>query len=317
MGRLLQCLLLPMAVALAVAHACAAACRAVLQAARRAAWIAADGVADALHNIFCRVAPPVLLRLFTLPEHIYFVMDGNRRWAKGRGMQSAAGHAAGYHTLQRLLRLISRLRVREVTVYAFSIPNFERSAAEKEFLFTLATRKLREMLQHGDIIEQYDLRVRVVGEKDRLPQELREAAEEVERATAHRTTCVLNIAFAYAARQEMLRAGCGGGEAADVGRRLWVPPPPPGSRPPLLIRTSGEQRFSDFLIWQTACGLLVFQKTLWPDYRPWHLAAALWRYSRSYRSIAAAQRRCEHLAQQPAAAACRGHRGAPQPPSAP
>eukprot|EP01065_Artemidia_motanka_P027262 TRINITY_DN32486_c0_g1_i1.p1 TRINITY_DN32486_c0_g1~~TRINITY_DN32486_c0_g1_i1.p1 ORF type:complete len:289 (+),score=56.61 TRINITY_DN32486_c0_g1_i1:75-941(+) len=250
----------------------------------RAVWWLQDSVYSAAGSMFSRIAAPLIRRWLVVPDRVYFVMDGNRRWARARGLPTAEGHAAGYLTLQRLLSMVQAVGIREVTVYAFSIPNFQRSAGEKSYLMQLATDKLREMMRHGDIIDKYDLRVRVVGQRDRLPASLVEAAEAVEKHTASRGTCTLNIAFAYAARQEML--------SSEEGVNLWVPAPEPTERPPLFVRTSGEKRFSDFLTWQSGCAPLVFHKGLWPDYRPWHLAAALLKYHSCAQPASAAARRC-------------------------
>eukprot|EP00756_Hemistasia_phaeocysticola_P054376 Hpha_TRINITY_DN30303_c0_g1::TRINITY_DN30303_c0_g1_i1::g.147114::m.147114/K11778/DHDDS, RER2, SRT1; ditrans,polycis-polyprenyl diphosphate synthase len=264
----------------------------------RTLWFLEDYVLSTLASIFVFFAVPILRRILpAIPPRVYLVMDGNRRWAKARGLPTRDGHSAGYLTLQRLLKMLSGLGVKEVVVYAFAIPNFKRSAEEKSFLMDLATDKLREMQKRGDIVDKYDLKVRVVGDKSRLPPKLVKVALEVEAATAHRETCTLAIAFAYAARQEIQMAlgeavAHGDTSSESVGKRLWVPPPADSELPPLLVRTSGETRYSDFLVWQSGCAPLVFQNVNWPDYRPWHLAVALVRYARQSHAAADAARRC-------------------------
>ena len=253
-------------------------------AALRSKTSTVEAALDLLSTAVATVAVPVLRRVCHIPHTVCFVMDGNRRWATQRGLPTRDGHAEGYKTLQQLLLVCSALGVREVTVYAFSIPNFKRGAEEKTYLMRLAAEKFDEMLTRGDVVEEHDVRVRVVGARARLPEAVQEAAARVEARTKHRRGCTLNIAFAYASRTELLAHAA---EGACSGQ-LWVPTCTAPS-PPLFVRTSGEQRFSDFLTWQSGYAHLVFQKVLWPDYRVWHLVYALVDYTWRYKSTAAAR----------------------------
>eukprot|EP01063_Lacrimia_lanifica_P019722 TRINITY_DN27165_c0_g1_i1.p1 TRINITY_DN27165_c0_g1~~TRINITY_DN27165_c0_g1_i1.p1 ORF type:complete len:282 (+),score=53.57 TRINITY_DN27165_c0_g1_i1:60-905(+) len=253
--------------------ACAAVV--VLVAALGACWDALPGWAvDCLADAFTAVAVPAAKRWLRVPENMYFVMDGNRRWAKQKHQPTLTGHTEGYETLKRLLQVLSDLGVREVTVYAFSVQNFRRGEEEKAYLMQLARQRLEEMVTREDVISKHDVRVRVVGERGMLPRDVVEAAARAEAHTAHRQGCTLNIAFAYASRQELVHY-------ARTGK-LHVDAHDASPHPPLFVRTSGEQRFSDFLTWQSACAHLCFQKILWPDYRPWHLMAALLDYNVHY-----------------------------------
>eukprot|EP01064_Diplonema_japonicum_P001172 TRINITY_DN10755_c0_g4_i1.p1 TRINITY_DN10755_c0_g4~~TRINITY_DN10755_c0_g4_i1.p1 ORF type:complete len:294 (+),score=44.04 TRINITY_DN10755_c0_g4_i1:55-882(+) len=250
------------------------ACACIVYLGDTVGWFAplAEVILDKVADMVSWVGVPLAKRFLEIPEDIYFVMDGNRRWAKKKGWHTKLGHIAGYRCLQRLLSLCNALGVKEVTVYAFSIPNFKRTKEEKDCLMGLAEEKLTEMLSREDIVSRHGVRVRVVGDKQRLPPSVVAAAEKAEKFTASHTTCTLNICFAYASRTELTHY-------AKTGS-LWVPSPK--RKPPLFVRTSGEQRFSDFMIWQSAFAHLCFQPILWPDYRSWHLFYALSGYSARY-----------------------------------
>ncbi|KAJ9450569.1 Isoprenyl transferase [Diplonema papillatum] len=139
------------------------------------------------------------------------------------------------------------------------------------------------MTRKGHIIEEHDVAVRVVGDLSMVPENVAEAAEDVRKLTGHRTGCTLNIALAYASRREMAHLATTGS--------LWVPTPV--QKPPLFIRTSGEHRFSDFLIWQSSFAHLCFQSVLWPDYRSWHLFKALVQYNKYYAVTLRAMKSCQ------------------------
>eukprot|EP01060_Flectonema_neradi_P013299 TRINITY_DN20056_c0_g1_i1.p1 TRINITY_DN20056_c0_g1~~TRINITY_DN20056_c0_g1_i1.p1 ORF type:complete len:285 (+),score=45.60 TRINITY_DN20056_c0_g1_i1:46-855(+) len=245
---------------------------------------ASDRVLDAISAWVAWALMPILKRVLVVPNRMYFVMDGNRRWAKGRNLQTQVGHLEGYNCLKRLLEAISLLEVEEVTVYAFSVSNFQRTATEKTYLMDLACDKLKEMLTRNDIVEKHDVRVRLVGEHDMLPKHVIDAANNAEKETSKRTKCTLNIAFAYSSQLEMQNLRKKGS--------LYVSEPTPSSPPPLFIRTSGESRFSDYLMYQSAFAHICFQSVLWPDYRAWHLLAALLDYNLYYKSAAAAMQKC-------------------------
>ena len=243
-----------------------------------------DNLLDRVSEWLAWMLLPMLRRVFTIPDRMYFVMDGNRRWAKGRKLETKEGHLEGYNCLKRLLEAISLLKVKEVTVYAFSVSNFQRAAGEKNYLMDLACDKLKEMLTRNDIVEKYDVRVRLVGEVEMLPKHVVDAAENASKETSKRTKCTLNIAFAYSSQLEMQNLRKHGA--------LYVPEPSSSSLPPLFIRTSGETRFSDYLMYQSSFAHICFQSVLWPDYRAWHLLIALIDYNIYYKSAAAAMQKC-------------------------
>ena len=231
-----------------------------------------DTLLDGLSAALIRCTVPFLPYFCHIPRTMYFVMDGNRRWARQRGEPTSVGHTGGYTTLQSLLEVLTQIGVREVTVYAFSIPNFKRGENEKAFLMDLAADKFEEMLTRDDIVQRHDVRVRIVGDRSRLPQRVVAAAENIEAKTAGRTGCTLNIAFAYACRNEMMSLARSGEPWVETQHDM----------PALWVRTSGERRFSDFLQWQCGFAHLNFQNVLWPDFRAWHLAKALFEYNYYY-----------------------------------
>ncbi|KAK9825746.1 hypothetical protein WJX74_003947 [Apatococcus lobatus] len=231
-----------------------------------------------------------ILKAGPVPEHVAIIMDGNRRFATGRQLARQEGHTFGYRKLEEALEWCLDLGIACVSVYAFSIENFRRSPTEVDTLMGLAEQKLGELMQESSLIQKYGVRVRVLGELSLLPAAVQQAAHRITAATARHTTCTLNICFSYTSSQEMARA---------VQRtRLELQQRPDASDcevehlleshldtqgvPPveLLIRTSGEHRLSNFLLWQSAFAQLVFLDVLWPDFSFWSFLCALLDYQR-------------------------------------
>jgi undecaprenyl diphosphate synthase len=208
-----------------------------------------------------------------LPHHVAIIMDGNGRWARRRCLPRVAGHRAGRHAVRRCVRTSSRLGIGVLTVYTFSQENFNRPAPEVEALW----RFLEESLAgERDELREQGVRLLATGELNRLPASAQSALSETIAALADNDGLVLNLAIAYGGRQEILRAAGqlarrhAAGELAladfsedELRRGLYNPDLPD---PDLIIRTSGESRLSNFLLWQSAYAELLTTPVLWPDF---------------------------------------------------
>jgi undecaprenyl diphosphate synthase len=221
-----------------------------------------------------------------LPRHVAIIMDGNRRWARQRDLPEFEGHAAGVEAIRETLRHAVRRGVRVLTLYAFSRENWARSDDEVAGLFSLleaAVRSETAELRHQGV------RVRLLGRLDELPDETRRSIDEALDATSDGDRLILNIAFNYAGRTELvdavrrlIEAGTAAGtiDEAAVSAALYTAGLPD---PDLLIRTGGEQRLSNFLIWQSAYAEFFFCEALWPDFGPAEFDAALVEFARRQR----------------------------------
>jgi len=227
-----------------------------------------------------------LLALEELPRHVAIIMDGNRRWARLRDMSELDGHAAGVEAIRELLRHAVRRGVPVMTLYAFSRENWARSDEEVTGLFGLLEAAIRS--ETAELQEQ-GVRIRLLGRLDELPEATRASIGEALDATADGDRLVLNIAFNYAGRTELV----------DAFRRLAASGIPPEEidepaisaslytaglpDPDLVIRTGGEQRLSNFLIWQSAYAEFYSCEALWPDFGPDAFDAALLEFARRQR----------------------------------
>jgi undecaprenyl diphosphate synthase len=224
-----------------------------------------------------------------LPEvarSVAVIMDGNGRWARRRGFPVAAGHRAGTRALRRTVEAAIDLGVESLAVYAFSTENWSRPADEVEALMEIFLETIERELP--DLCKQ-GVRTRFVGRRDRAPVELRERMAALEDETAGNRRLALWIAFDYGGRAELVEAarrivdsGIDSREIDEntVAAHLYAPELPD---PDLLIRTSGELRISNFLLWQLAYAELVFVETLWPDFGPRDLRRAMAEYARRRR----------------------------------
>ena len=227
-----------------------------------------------------------------VPRHVAIIMDGNGRWANARGLPRTAGHAAGEEALFDVVEGAIEAGLEWLTVYAFSTENWSRPDDEVEFLMRFNEDLL---LRRRDELDRMGVRVRFVGDRDdpRVPDRLRRHIADTERLTAANTVLQLVFAFNYGARVEMVEAAralateAAAGEVdpdsideAAVSGRLFLPEMPD---PDLVIRSSGEQRLSNFLLWQSAYAELVFPGTLWPDFRRRHLFTCIDDYRRRSR----------------------------------
>jgi undecaprenyl diphosphate synthase len=218
----------------------------------------------------------------TIPQHIAVIMDGNGRWATRRGMKRHEGHRVGVESARTLVTHCRKIGVRHLTLYTFSTENWARPEEEKRVLFDLLVRFLKGEL--SSLLEQ-DIRLRILGEIERFPLAVREMLKHVLRKTAHCKSMTLNLALNYGGRDEILRAAqtlAGQGLRPEeitpevFADALYTHGQPD---PELIIRTSGEKRISNFLLWQAAYSEFYFTDTLWPDFTPEELDKALEEFS--------------------------------------
>jgi undecaprenyl diphosphate synthase len=211
-----------------------------------------------------------------LPRHVAIIMDGNGRWAEGRGLPRVAGHREGSEAVRAVTRAARRVGLEALTLYAFSSENWARPEEEVGALMQLLAEFLEseraEMMENG-------IRLNAIGDLERLPRFVREKLDAVRAETAGNRGMTLTLALSYGARQELVaaarRAAAAKGpalEAADLEAALFTAGLPELD---LLVRTSGERRVSNFLLWQCAYAELLFVETLWPDFRDADLFAAL------------------------------------------
>jgi undecaprenyl diphosphate synthase len=222
----------------------------------------------------------------TTPEHVAIIMDGNGRWAKARNLPRVAGHRAGVEALRKTVRAAADMGIAWLTVYAFSSENWSRPKSEVSDLMGLLKIFIRRDLAE---LHQSGVKVRVIGEREGLAPDIAALLEEAETLTAANSALNLVIAFNYGGRDEIVRAARRIAEAAARGElRGEAVTPEVFARfldtagipdPDLVIRTSGEQRMSNFLPWQSAYSELVFLPCYWPDFTREHLAEALRQYT--------------------------------------
>ncbi len=221
--------------------------------------------------------------------HVAIIMDGNGRWATRRGLPRVAGHRAGVTAVRRVVEHAPGLGIRRLTLYAFSSDNWSRPAPEVDSIFWLMRAYLR---LETEKLRQRGARLEVIGRRDRLPQLLLREIEQAEFATADGRCLHLQVAVDYSSRDAITRA------AASVTTACFEDPPPStdlvrgmltraltadGGEVDLLIRTGGEQRLSDFLLWESAYAELLFTDRMWPDFNATDLDGALGEFRRRQR----------------------------------
>ncbi|KAJ0241911.1 Dehydrodolichyl diphosphate synthase 6 [Hirschfeldia incana] len=264
------------------------------------------GVSQVLEQIH-RLSRRCLFRVISmgpLPTHLAFIMDGNRRYAKKRGLEDGSGHKAGFSALMTMLQYCYELGVKYVTIYAFSIDNFRRKPEEVQSLMDLMLVKIKSLLEKESIVHEYGIRVYFIGNLGLLSDEVRAAAEEVMKATAENSRVVLLVCVAYNSTDEIVQAvkrscvnksckqlSCVSSEVEDTDRdieriqlvdieenmQMSVAP-----EPDILIRSSGETRLSNFLLWQTGNSQLFSPEALWPEIGLRHLVWAILNFQRSH-----------------------------------
>jgi len=208
----------------------------------------------------------------TLPLHVAIVMDGNGRWAQKRLMPRVAGHRQGVDSVRSVLRVAGERGIRHLTLFAFSSENWQRPPDEVGFLMDLFLRALREEVGR---LHANGVRFRAIGDTSRLSEETRRLIAEAEGLTAANDRLTLNVAVNYGGRWDITQAAsraAAAGRPEDVGSFLALADQPD---PDLFIRTGGEQRISNFLLWQLAYTELYFTDVLWPDFGAADMAKAL------------------------------------------
>ena len=232
------------------------------------------------------VGEPPVLPPDDLPRHVAIIMDGNRRWARLRDLPELDGHAAGVEAIRELLRHAVRRVIPVMTLYAFSRENWARSDEEVTGLFGLLEAAIRS---ETDELRAQGVRVRLIGRLDELPPDTRTSIDEAIQATAGGDRLLLNIAFNYAGRTELVdafRRLAASGVPADqideaaINAALYTTGMPD---PDLVIRTGGEQRLSNFLIWQSAYAEFYSCEALWPDFGPDAFDSALREFASRHR----------------------------------
>ncbi|XP_018324469.1 dehydrodolichyl diphosphate synthase complex subunit DHDDS [Agrilus planipennis] len=236
-----------------------------------------------------------VLKCGPIPRHVAIIMDGNRRFARKTNVEKSIGHSKGFEKLADTLQWCREIGINEVTVYAFSIENFKRSSEEVETLMQLSREKFKRLLEEKDKLKENGVSIRVIGNLSLLPDDIRSLIAKAILMTQNNNKFFLNVAFAYTSRDEITNAiktvvnGVHNGliEKKDIDEELltkcmYTSKSPD---PDLYIRTSGEVRFSDFLLWQNSNSVLCFVEVLWPEFSFWHLLKAVFYYQRHYIGI--------------------------------
>ncbi len=226
-----------------------------------------------------------------LPQHIAIIMDGNRRWAKREGLDTPSGHKEGAENLKRIARYANKIGIKYMTVYAFSTENWKRSQAEVGAIMKLLKFYLRDFFNNY----KDDIKINVIGRKDNLHEDLKEEIEKAVEKTKNNTGMILNIAFNYGGRDEIVHATRKIAEQVKDGKlnveeidektfanNLYTANQPD---PDLLIRTSGEERISNFLLWQIAYTEFVFSNKYWPEFSEADLDEAIKMYQQRTRKF--------------------------------
>ncbi|KAF5741890.1 hypothetical protein HS088_TW10G00898 [Tripterygium wilfordii] len=253
-----------------------------------------------------------ILSVGPIPTHIAFIMDGNRRYAKKQHLDGGAGHKIGFLALMSMLKYCYELGVRYVTIYAFSIENFKRSPEEVQSLMDLMQEKIEGLIEKESIVNRYGVRVYFIGNLKLLTEPVRLAADRAMLATAKNSKAVLSICVAYTSTNEIVhgvqkaceekydeirvlnasRTGYGlielGGseqdereqliKLTDIEKNMYMAFAP---EPDIIIRTSGETRLSNFLLWQSAHCYLYSPSVLWPEFGFWHFLWAILTFQRN------------------------------------
>lgn len=219
-----------------------------------------------------------ILQCGAIPKHIAFIMDGNRRYANKTNILRAEGHKQGFETLAKVLRWCKELGINQVTLYAFSIENFKRTQDEVNSIMNLAREKCDSMLDETDKVNEAGIRVNFAGDLHLLPEDLHDRVKKIQNLTSNNNKAYLNVCIAYTSRHELVAAikelsmlvKGGDIQSDDVSmsmfeQKLHLPRP----FPELIVRTSGEVRLSDFMLWQCQESLLFFIEALWPEITIW------------------------------------------------
>ena len=258
----------------------------------RATWRVASPLARPLHSIYEKILEREIKK-GPIPRHIGIIPDGNRRWARFQGFQEWMGHVEGYKKMKEVLRWLLDLGVEVVTIFAMSNENcLRRKPEEREKLFQLIARGLRELVESKEVHE-YEVNVRPIGRRELWPPIIKEAAEYARKMTERYNKRFINIAICYGGRQEIVDAvkrivkdALEGKISVDeideetFSKYLYTGDLPD---PDLIIRTSGEERISNFLLWQSAYSEFYFVDSYWPEFRRLDLLRAIRDFQRRQR----------------------------------
>ncbi len=223
-----------------------------------------------------------------VPTHIAFIIDGNGRWAKKRGLPRNAGHKAGFNNLKRIVKHCFELGIKYVSIYAFSTENWNRPKSEIDGLIDI----FRKEFKKENFVQDYpDVKLNIMGDYHKFPDDLVNNADQVIKETAHNSECVLNIGINYSGKDELVYAinriikdGIKTVDRSVVDNYIYTAGQP---EPDFIVRTSGEQRLSNFMLWQCAYSELYFPDTLWPDFNKKELLKALKEYNNRNRRFGA------------------------------
>ncbi len=234
-----------------------------------------------------------MLENISLPEHIGVIMDGNGRWAKQRGLERSAGHKAGADVFRKICDYAAEIGIKYITFYAFSTENWKRPAGEVSAIMDLFRDYLFEAQEREDENIAKGMRIRYIGDRTALPEDIVKLIEQLENQSADKNTITVNLAVNYGGRDEILnavkhlakRVEAGELKAEDITLKdidgnLYTAGQPD---PDLIIRPSGEYRLSNFLIWQAAYSEFWFSDILWPDFTSDDLDKAIIDYSKRNR----------------------------------
>lgn len=221
-----------------------------------------------------------------MPKHIAIIMDGNRRWAKKKKLPISAGHRAGADTLQKIIEYFIDIGIEYLTVYAFSTENWNRSVEEVNDLMNLMREYLVKLEKDN---KDRNVKIRIIGDINRLDEDIRNKILALENRTMSNTGLVINIALNYGGRNEIIHAikSLSHDELESLSiesfnEKLYTYPSPD---PDLIIRTAGEQRFSNFLLWQSAYAEFWYTDVLWPDFSKKDIDKAILDYSKRNRKF--------------------------------
>lgn len=222
----------------------------------------------------------------TIPFHVAIIMDGNRRWARQMGLPSSYGHKKGVDTVKDITKAAKKAGIKVLTLYAFSCENWKRSSSEVKTLMTLLRRAI---ISYQKELKKNDISIKFSGKISQLPKEVFQTIEQAQENLKTCKSMILNIALNYGGRQEIvdavnkaLESGVKEITEQDIEKNLYTFPL---AEPDLIIRTSGEKRVSNFLIWQSAYSEFYFSEKLWPDFTGNDLLLAIEEYSRRERRI--------------------------------
>ncbi|KAE8645816.1 dehydrodolichyl diphosphate synthase 6 [Cucumis sativus] len=272
-------------------------------------WVTFNQIFEHVISLFRRFLF-VVLSMGSIPAHVAFIMDGNRRYAKKKKLAEGAGHRIGYLALTFMLKYCYELGVKYVTIYAFSIDNFRRSPEEVQGVMDLMLEKVELLIREESLVNQYGVRLRFIGNLRLLSAPVRDAIERAMEATRNNNKAELSICIAYTSTDEIVHAversceekwnemnsktangvGYGFGKLgvanngdnsitlADVEKHMYTAATPD---PDILIRTSGEARLSNFLLWQTSSCYLYSPSALWPEINFWYFLWAILNFQRN------------------------------------